>query len=92
LYAEAALTCVPSAWREPFGYAVAEAMALGVPVVGTPLGAIPELLGDERGFIAVSVTPEALAASIRQALTDENGRAERAERAAAFAPEELQSM
>ena len=50
LYAEAALTCVPSAWGEPFGYAVAEAMALGVPVVGTPLGA-----GEDRGAEQVAI-------------------------------------
>ncbi len=89
LYAEAVLTCVPSAWGEPFGYAVAEAMAAGVPVVGAPMGAIPELLAGGRGFVAASVTPEALAASIRQALSDAGDRADRAARAAAFAREEL---
>ena len=89
LYTEAVLTCVPSAWGEPFGYAVAEAMAAGVPVVGAPTGAIPELLGDGRGFVAASVTPKALAASIRQALPDAGDRADRAHRAAAFAREEL---
>jgi glycosyltransferase involved in cell wall biosynthesis len=89
LYAEAVLTCVPSAWGEPFGYAVAEAMAARVPVVGSPTGAIPELLADGRGFVAASVTAEAFATSIRQALSDEADRADRANRAAAFAREEL---
>ena len=89
LYAEAVLTCVPSVWGEAFGYAVAEAMAAGVPVVGAPTGAIPELLADGRGFVAASVTAEALATSIRQALSDEADRADRANRAAAFAREEL---
>jgi glycosyltransferase involved in cell wall biosynthesis len=89
LYAEATLTCVPSVWDEPFGYAVAEAMAFGVPVVGTPRGAIAELLADQRGFLAASMTPEALATSIRQALTDEGDCGMRARRAAAFAREEL---
>jgi glycosyltransferase involved in cell wall biosynthesis len=89
LYAEAVLTCVPSVWGEPFGYAVAEAMAAGVPVVGVPTGAIPELLADGRGFVAASVTHEALAATIRQALSDEADRANRSSRAAVFAREEL---
>ena len=89
LYGEATLACVPSVWDEPFGYAVAEAIACGVPVVGTPRGAIPELLADERGFVAASVTHEALAASIRQALADAGGRVYRSSRAAAFAREEL---
>jgi len=89
LYGEAVLTCVPSAWGEPFGYAVAEAMAAGVPVVGAPTGAIPELLADGRGFVAASVTHEALATSIRQALSDAEDRADCANRAAAFAREEL---
>ena len=89
LFAEAVLTCVPSAWGEPFGYAVAEAMAADVPVVGAPTGAIPELLADGRGFVAASVTHEALAASIRHALSDADERADRAKRAAAFAREQL---
>ena len=88
-YAEAVLTCVPSVVGEAFGYAVAEAMAAGVPVVGAPTGAIPEVLADGRGFVAASVTHEALAASIRQALSDEGNRADRAHRAVAFAQEEL---
>ena len=89
LYAEAVLTCVPSVVGESFGYAVAEAMAAGVPVVGVPAGAIPELLADGRGFVAASVTHDALAASIRQALSNEADRADRADRAAAFAREQL---
>jgi glycosyltransferase involved in cell wall biosynthesis len=89
LYAQAVLTCVPSAWGEPFGYAVAEAMAAGVPVVGAPTGAIPELLADGRGFVAESVTHEALAASIQGALSNARDRADRAHRAAAFAREQL---
>jgi glycosyltransferase involved in cell wall biosynthesis len=89
LYAEAVLACVPSVVGEAFGYAVAEAMAAGVPVVGAPTGAIPELLEDGRGFVATSVTHEALAASIRQALLDEDDRADRANRATVFAREQL---
>ena len=61
LYADAAVVCVPSAWQEPFGYAAAEAMAMGRAVVATPSGALRELLGDGRGFVAAAPTSDALA-------------------------------
>lgn len=35
---------VPSEWYENFPYAVLEAMALGVPVIGSRLGGIPEMV------------------------------------------------
>ncbi len=70
LYADAAVVCVPSAWEESFGYAAAEAMAMGRAVVATPSGALPELLGDGRGFVAAASTPEALTVSLHEALED----------------------
>ena len=36
---------VPSTWAEPFGLAVAEAMAAGVPVVISDAGALGEVVG-----------------------------------------------
>jgi glycosyltransferase involved in cell wall biosynthesis len=44
LRAEAAIALVPSRSAETFGLAAAEAMAAGVPVVGSRVGALPELL------------------------------------------------
>ena len=70
LYADAAVVCVPSAWQEPFGYAAAEAMAMGRAVVATPSGALPELLADGRGFVAAAPIPRALAAALEEALGD----------------------
>lgn len=89
LYNRAALVCVPSLWDEPFGYAAAEAMALGKAVVATPRGALPELLGAGRGFVATDGTPVALAASLRQALEDRDARERAGLLAREFAEREL---
>lgn len=42
----------PVRWPEPFGIAVIEAMAYGLPVIGSPFGSLPELISSEVGFIA----------------------------------------
>jgi len=81
LYADATVACVPSLGPEAFGYAAAEAMALGRAVVAAPSGALPELLADDRGFVAAAPTPKALARTLHQALEDA-GRRKAAERKA----------
>lgn len=40
--------CVPSTWDEPFGLTVAEAMSVGLPVVATRSGGIPEIVNTEH--------------------------------------------
>lgn len=50
-------------WREQFGRVLAEAMAAGVPVVGSDSGAIPEVVGD-----AGLVVPEGDAAALAEVL------------------------
>jgi glycosyltransferase involved in cell wall biosynthesis len=44
----AALAIAPSRSAETFGLALAEAMAAGVPVVGSRVGALPEILEDDE--------------------------------------------
>jgi len=47
-YAAADVSVVPSVWGEPFGKVVVEAMASGLPVVGSHRGAIPELIDNQE--------------------------------------------
>ncbi len=60
--------------REQFGRVLVEAMAAGVPVVGSSSGAIPEVIGD-AGLVVPERDPAALAAAIDRVLTDSALRA-----------------
>jgi glycosyltransferase involved in cell wall biosynthesis len=62
--AAAAMLLLPSRYHEFAGYAVLEAMAAGVPVLVTTLGAPPELAGEER--TVPPNDPEALAARMAE--------------------------
>lgn len=44
----------PVRWHEPFGIAVIEAMALGLAVIASPYGSLPELITPESGVIVNS--------------------------------------
>jgi glycosyltransferase involved in cell wall biosynthesis len=68
--------------------AALEALACGTPVVGTNVGAIPELVDADSGVLVEAGSPPALAAGLKQALDTPFDRAEIARRAAArYAPE-----
>jgi len=69
LRAKAALAIVPSRSFETFGLAAAEAMAAGVPVVASDIGALPELVEPE-GLVAPG-DPDALAQAISRRFGDE---------------------
>ena len=74
LRGRAALAIVPSRSAETFGLAAAEAMADGVPVVATAVGALPELVGAD-GLVAPG-DADALAVAARARFGDEEaGRA-----------------
>lgn len=58
---------VPSVWHEPFGRVVQEAFAVGVPVIGSEAGGIPEAIGpDGPGFLFPPGDADCLAAILRR--------------------------
>lgn len=55
LLSGAAATLFPITWREPFGLVMIESMAVGTPVVGMALGAVPEVIAHGKtGFVCHS--------------------------------------
>lgn len=62
-------------WEEPFGRALIEAMALGVPVIATNVGGPPEILSDgQEGYLLAPREPGPWAQAIGR-LADEPDRA-----------------
>jgi glycosyltransferase involved in cell wall biosynthesis len=69
-YRRATLVVMPTLKLEGFGLTTAEALACGTPVVGTPAGATPELLGPlDPKLIASGSTPSDLASTISALLS-----------------------
>jgi glycosyltransferase involved in cell wall biosynthesis len=68
LRAGAAIALAPSRSAETFGLAVAEAMAAGLPVAASRVGALPELV-EEKGLVPAG-DPQALAGAIERLAGD----------------------
>lgn len=81
LMRSAAAVLVPSI-EEPFGRTVAEAMAIGTPVIATTVGGPAELIEDGvTGTLAPPGDPAAWAGAIRAVLGDRERAREMAQRA-----------
>jgi glycosyltransferase involved in cell wall biosynthesis len=69
-YQAADLFVLPSTDLEGFGLVILEALASGVPVVGTPVGAIPEVLGEiDPDLVSIDTSPKSLAKAIIENLS-----------------------
>ncbi len=74
LIRSAIAVCVPSRWYENQPLAVLEAFACGVPVVGTALGGIPELIDEGvDGMLAPSGSVDALKEVLQRVVDDPAG-------------------
>jgi len=78
LYALSELFVLPSRY-EGFGMAYAEAIAHGLPVIGTTAGAIPETVPDTAGVLVPPDDVPALAAALRRLIESRRERAQLAE-------------
>jgi glycosyltransferase involved in cell wall biosynthesis len=87
LRAGAAIALVPSRSAETFGLAAAEAMASGLPVAASRVGALPELVPDEA--LAVAGDAESLAAAVARQLADAGASQRGRERVAALCAPDL---
>jgi glycosyltransferase involved in cell wall biosynthesis len=85
LYASADLFVLPSRF-EGYGMAYAEAIAHGVPVIGTTAGAIPQTVSADAGVLVAPDDVEALAATLQRLIAspDERERLAAGARAAKF--------
>jgi glycosyltransferase involved in cell wall biosynthesis len=71
----------PSLADEAFGISICEAMACGVPAIGTTIGGIPEVIEDgQTGLLVKPRDEEALARALTSLLEDEEKRRSLAER------------
>lgn len=81
LYEEADIFVLPSRY-EGYGMAIAEALAHGIPVIATRVGAIPEVVSDGSGILVPVDDPAALADGLRRLIENPSVRQQFADAAA----------
>jgi glycosyltransferase involved in cell wall biosynthesis len=84
LIASCDLFVLPS-HTEGFPNVVLEAMALGIPIIATGVGAVSEMLANDRGLVVPPRATEELAVALGELMQDERRRNELGERAKAWA-------
>jgi glycosyltransferase involved in cell wall biosynthesis len=71
MYAAMDIFVLPSTCREAFGMVLIEAMAMGKPVIATPMGGIPEIVDDGvNGILVPPHDPDAIAQAIARYFED----------------------
>ena len=76
------LFILPSIEREGLGVSIIEAMSMGVPVIGTSIGGIPELIENQvNGLLVPPCNSYELAAAIERLVADKDQGRKMAERA-----------
>ena len=88
-FLEQATALIYPSENEGFPSAIMESMCFGVPVVSSPVGGIPDLLGAGRGLLADPGDGPGFARAVGSLLSDETRRRDLAERARAFAHAEF---
>jgi glycosyltransferase involved in cell wall biosynthesis len=89
VFAASQMLVAPS-WTEGFPLVIPEAMAAGLPVIASAVGAIPDFVTDgEDGFLIAPRDPAQLADRICRLLGDEDLRCRISERVRARAPHEF---
>jgi glycosyltransferase involved in cell wall biosynthesis len=66
--------CQPNTGAEPFGIVFIEALAAGLPVITTAIGAAPEIIGPQCGMLTPPNDTGALADALRRLITDREAR------------------
>jgi glycosyltransferase involved in cell wall biosynthesis len=65
------VVCVPSVWPEALGLVVLEAMSLGLPVVASKVGGIPEAVANGvNGILVQAGDPDAITQAVARFRTD----------------------
>ena len=85
----AAALVVPSVWHEVWGLVINEAFDVGLPVIGTHVGAISDLLDDGRGLLVPPGDHLALRTAVRSVLDHPGTGRAMADRARRWAAAEL---
>jgi glycosyltransferase involved in cell wall biosynthesis len=68
--AQSSVVVVPSLWPEVFGRVLLDAFATGRPVIASRVGALPELVGEDRGLLVEPGDSTALAGALGELLGD----------------------